>query len=218
MTATKEKYAAQLRQTEEEYSTRMGDVMRELLANAWRGKEYRPNEPFADMIWSHIPGEESNFDLTYKVEAEKHLAVWLFKVKWQLPFPGFSSFLEEKASLPTLSALPNILPEFRKSTSVDDPTVQLIATAPLAAKTYQIYVKLLTGKTVPLNVQSTDTLQMVKAKVEYACGTPQDQQKFIFGTKQLVDGKTLGHYGIEREATLTLVPGTVTKQPKTGKK
>lgn len=191
MTATKEMYVAKLRQTEEAYSSRMEDVIQRLLANAWRAKEYRPDEPFAELIWSHIPGEDSNFDLTYKVEAETHLAASLFKVKWQLPFPGFSSFQGEARESPQL-ALPILSPA--KGLQV-----------PLSPKAYPIFVHLPIGTTIRLDVQSTDTLQMLREKVATVCSIPLGQQTFIFKKKQLEDGKTLGQHGVEREATVTLV-------------
>ena len=63
---------------------------------------------------------------------------------------------------------------------------------------------------------------MVKLKVEFACGTPPDLQKFIFGTKVLEDEMTLGESNVQREATLNLVPGSSKKlqeeEKKAGKK
>jgi hypothetical protein len=70
----------------------------------------------------------------------------------------------------------------------------------------KIFVKTLTGKTITIEIEPSDTIEILKAKIEDKEGTPAGQQTLVFqGEGNFDRRKTLSDYNIKNESTLHLV-------------
>ena len=71
-------------------------------------------------------------------------------------------------------------------------------------ETIQIFFKTLTGQTITLDVEPSDTIEKVKKKLYEKTGIKPEDQSFIFSGKELLDKETIGNYNIEENSTILL--------------
>lgn len=69
----------------------------------------------------------------------------------------------------------------------------------------QVFIKKMDGKTITLELESSDTIEWVKAKIQEKEGIEIDNQTLMFNGKVLEDGRTLADYEVEKESTINLI-------------
>ena len=72
-------------------------------------------------------------------------------------------------------------------------------------KLLTVHVKMLTGASVSMEVSDDDDIKSLKEKIKDKQGIDVDQQRLIFGGKQLEDDKSFADYGVTDGANIHLV-------------
>ena len=82
----------------------------------------------------------------------------------------------------------------------------VICMIPITANAMEINIDLTVvgGANLTLEVESGDSADNIKEKIQNKTGIPADMQKLIYDGKEFVDGRTLGEYNIQKQSTLTL--------------
>ena len=68
----------------------------------------------------------------------------------------------------------------------------------------KIIVKTMTGKTITIDAEPSDTIENIKEKIQDKEGIPPDQFFLFFNSRVLIDNYTLADYKIMEESTLVL--------------
>ncbi len=83
----------------------------------------------------------------------------------------------------------------------------LMAAMTVQASAMQIFVETVSGKTLTIEVEPTDSIEAIKGKIQEKTGIASEYQRLYFAGKMLEEGNTLSDYNIQKETKLRLSVG-----------
>ena len=82
---------------------------------------------------------------------------------------------------------------------------------------FQIFVKTVNGKTITVNGKPSDTIEIIKSRIQQKDVFAQDAQRLTFASKQLEDGRILSDYNVRPDSTIFVTAGLLGGAPQLGR-